>query len=305
MRKTFRAVVLAALVLLNSVVLGVVSWIAPAVAATPNPVQALIMGGTGTPDPALEAGYIPNVSKYYIFTNSDCHADNCDLVSVHTPETAWPLYGGLSALTWKDSILQGVEDFDGTFREHLAEDPNDKYVMFGYSQSGAILAIEKARLANDTAISLDQVEMVVIGNVSRPNGGLNTRLPITIPIVNFPFGPSMPTDSGIKTTDIAMKWDIIADAPTYLFNPLAFANALLGGPGFGIVHGTYPNPEGIPPTGDIGGYTPEEWQAIMDDPEAVAAANPDQVNVQTYGDTKYVTVTPRSCRSSLRCTRSG
>ena len=67
-------------------------------------------------------------------------------------------------------------------------------------------------------------------------------------------------------------------------------NALLGGPGFGYVHGTYPDPsaagtaDGLP-----GGYTPEEWQAMMDNPEQY----PDIIDVQDFGDTTYITVTPK------------
>ena len=96
---------------------------------------------------------------------------------------------------------------------------------------------------------------MVIGNISRPNGGLNRRAGgLSIPIVEFPFGPSMPTDTGITTTDIALKWDIIADAPLYLTNPLALFNALLGGPGFEYVHGTYPYPSAaVPPPACLAG----------------------------------------------------
>lgn len=84
----------------------------------------------------------------------------------------------------------------------------------------AILAYQKRALADLSDEEKAQIEFVVIGNVSRPNGGLNTRLlGFSAPIVEFPFGPSMPTDTGIETTDIAMKWDIIADAPLYLTNP--------------------------------------------------------------------------------------
>ena len=239
---------------------------------------------------------MPNVSSYYIFPNSACQPDNCTLKSIVTPEEAWPLYGGLTALTWKQSILDGVEIYDAAVRTQLPTDDTN-VVMFGYSQSGAILAIEKRALADDPTIPQDQIDklqLVVIGNVSRPNGGLNGRLPgVTLPIIEFPFGPTMPTDTTIETTDIALKWDIIADAPLVVTNPLAMLNALIGGPGFGIIHGTYPNPEGVPPTGLVGGYTQEEWQTIMDDPVAFAALHPDVVNVQTYGDTTYITVTPK------------
>lgn len=297
MRNSIRSLVVVVVTLVSAVVLAVASALASAglSLAAETSVTALIMGGSGTPDPDKEVGYVPNVSNYYIFTNSACQPDNCDLKGIVTPEQAWPLYGGLSALTWKQSILQGLDIYDAAVRAQLQTDDTN-VVMFGYSQSGAILALEKRALADDPTIPADQLnklQIVVIGNVSRPNGGLNGRLPITIPIIEFPYGPTMPTDTGIKTTDIALKWDIIADAPLYVTNPLAMLNALIGGPGFKIVHGTYPNPEGDPPAGLVGGYTQDQWQAIMDNPEGYAATNPDVVNVQQYGDTKYVTVTPR------------
>ncbi len=302
MRKTARSVVLAFLTLLSAVVLGMTTMLASvgvSLAAETPTKTALIMGGSGTPDPDQEVGYVPNVSSYYIFPNSACKADNCNLKSIVTPEEAWPLYGGPTARTWKQSILDGVEIYDAAVRAQLPTD-DTKVVLFGYSQSGAILAIEKRALADDPTIPQDQkakLQIVVIGNVSRPNGGLNGRLPgVTLPIVEFPFGPTMPTDTGIKTTDIALKWDIIADAPLYPGNGLALLNAFIGGPGFGINHGTYPNPEGVPPTGLVGGYTQTEWQAIMDDPQWFADNYPDLVNVQPRGagsDTTYITVTPK------------
>ena len=294
MRKTARSIVLAVLTLLSAVAIGVGSTISGGFSLVALQ-TALIMGGSGTPRPDEEPGYMENVTSYYIFPNTSCSGKNCDTVSVFTPEEVWPLYGGLSALTWKQSVLQGVDLLDDEVQPRLAGmNPNAQLVIFGYSQSGAIVSIEKQRLADQlTAEEQKHVEWVITGNVSRPNGGLNGRLPITIPIVEFPFGPTTPTDTSMSTTDIALKWDIIADAPLVVTNPLAMGNALIGGPGFGINHGTYPNPEGNPPTGLVGGYTQDEWQAIMDNPEGYAAANPDVVNVQYYGDTKYITVTPK------------
>ena len=299
MRKIARSILLVVLALFSAVVLGVAAMLTSAglSLAIVKPVTALIMGGSGTPDPDLEPGYVPNVSSYYIFPNTECDSDdNCTLQAVVTPEEAWPLYGGLTARTWKQSVLDGLEIYDAAVRAQL-QTSDTNVVLFGYSQSGAILAIEKRALEDDPTIPqnlIDKLQIVVIGNVSRPNGGLNGRLPgFTLPIIEFPFGPTMPTNTTIETTDIALKWDLIADAPLYVLNPLAMLNALLGGPGFGINHGTYPNPEGDPPTGLVGGYTQAEWQAIMNNPEGYAATNPDVVNVQTFGDTKYITVAPR------------
>ncbi|HZN81002.1 MAG TPA: PE-PPE domain-containing protein [Mycobacterium sp.] len=298
MRKIARSILLVVLALFSAVVLGVAAMLTSAglSLAIVKPVTALIMGGSGTPDPDLEPGYVPNVSSYYIFPNTECDSDdNCTLQAVVTPEEAWPLYGGLTALTWQDSVNAGVEDLDAVVQPRLATlSDTNRLVIFGYSQSGAIASIEKQRLADQLSEEDQQwVEWVVTGNVSRPNGGLNVRLPITLPIVEFPYGPPTPTDTDMLTTDIALKWDIIADAPLYPLNLLAMFNALVGGPGFGINHGTYPNPAGDPPTGLVGGYTQEEWQAIMDNPQGYADANPDVVNVQTFGDTTYITVAPR------------
>jgi hypothetical protein len=294
MRKSGRSILLVVLALLSAVVLGVAAMVTSA-AFSLAASTALIMGGTGTPNPDQESGYMENVANYYIYPNTSCMAVNCETVSVFTPESAWPLYGGLSALTWRDSVLEGVELIDEQVQPRLAAlGPDDHLVIFGYSQSGAIVSIEKQRLADQlTDEEESQVEWTVIGNVSRPNGGLNVRLPITVPVVEFPFGPPTPTNTNMSTTDIALKWDIIADAPLVVTNPLAMVNALIGGPGFRIIHGTYPNPENTPPTGLVGGYTQAEWQAIMDNPEGYAAANPDVVNVQHYGDTRYITVAPR------------
>ena len=294
MRKTARLVFLFLVTLLSAVALAVSAMVTSAGFSLAATTTALIMGGTGRPDPQDFPGYMENVESYYIVPNTTCGrpAEVCNPVSVFTPETAWPLYGGLDALTWGDSILQGVEDLDGVVQPRLGGlSADNRLVIFGYSQSGAIVAFEKAALASQlTPAQQALIEWVVIGNVSRANGGLNGRANgVSIPIVDFPFGPSVPTNTGMLTTDIAMKWDIIADAPVVITNPIAMLNALLG---FEYVHGTYPDPTQASPDSTPGGYTQAQWQAIMDAPEEYAALNPDLVNVQTFGDTKFITVTP-------------
>lgn len=288
MRAFIRSLAVTAVALIAALALAIGSTVTTTVALSAT--TALIMGGTGRPNPDDFPGYVPNVAQYYIYPNTACQPPDptaCDLQAVYTPETAWPLYGGPDAPTWKQSVLQGTELFGEAVQEQLeALGPEDNLVLFGYSQSGAILAFQKEALADLTDEEKAQIEFVVIGNVSRPNGGLNTRLlNFSFPIVEFPFGPSMPTDTGIKTTDIAMKWDIIADAPLYVTNPLAMLNAILG---FEYVHGTYPYPTAATPDGTPGGYTTEQWQWLMDYPELY----PDLVDVQEYGDTEYLTVTP-------------
>ena len=106
MRKTARSIVLAVLTLLSAVAIGVGSTISGGFSLVALQ-TALIMGGSGTPMPDQEPGYMENVTSYYIFPNTSCSGKNCDTVSVFTPEEVWPLYGGLSALTWKQSDPSG------------------------------------------------------------------------------------------------------------------------------------------------------------------------------------------------------
>jgi hypothetical protein len=285
MRKIIRSLTVTAIAVVAAALLALGSTLTTAVSLTAG--TALIMGGTGRPDPDDFPGYVPNVAQYYINPNTVCGGTACDLQAVYTPETAWPVYGGLSAPTWRNSILQGVGLFDAAVQEQLPGLSEDnRLVLFGYSQSGAILAYEKAILDSLTPEQKALIEIVVIGNVSRPNGGLSSRaFPFCIPIVEFPFGPPMPNNTGIATTDIAMQWDIIADAPLYITNPVAMLNALLG---FWYVHGTYPDPTEADPTDTPGGYTTEQWQWMMDHPELY----PELVSTQTRGDTTYITVKP-------------
>src|SRR3954454_13185191 len=148
MRKSARAILIVVLALFSTIVLGVAATVTSA-AFSLAASTALIMGGTGTPDPDLEPGYVPNVLSYYIYPNTFCTVGDCTPQVVVTPETAWPLYGGLSALTWQDSITEGVALLDDEVQDQIASmGADDHLVIFGYSQSAVIASIEKQRLAD-------------------------------------------------------------------------------------------------------------------------------------------------------------
>jgi hypothetical protein len=169
----------------------------------------------------------------------------------------------------------------------LANHPREQVVIFGYSQSGDIIAKTQRNFANDpaTAPPKDQVSFVVTGDTNRPNGGILARFPgLYIPGLNITFDGAAPTDTGYQTTDIAFEYDPVADFPQYPIDILADLNSLVG---FLDVHATYPNPylplpAGIPffPTALPDGYTPAELQQAMND----------RANRQTCGDTTYITV---------------
>ena len=97
----------------------------------------------------------------------------------------------------------------------------------GYSQSATIIAIEKQNLAAEVnPPNPAQLEFIVVGTISNPDGGILTRLPgLEIPGVTF--GTAMPND-GYKTTSYVREYEGLADLPDNPLNLLALGNALVG-----------------------------------------------------------------------------
>ena len=190
------------LALLVSVLLCVTPTFTAAVTLTAT--AALIMGGSGLGNPTVITdlgldvpipNYITNVENYYIAPNSTCQPATCQLVPVVTPEGLLPPIIG--DITFDPSVAQGVTDLNTALQDQLANNPGEQVVIFGYSQSGDIIAKTLRNYANDptTAPPKDQVSFVVIGDTNRPNGGILARFPgLYIPGLNITFdGPHRPT----------------------------------------------------------------------------------------------------------------
>lgn len=154
-------------------------------------------------------------------------------IPVVTPEEFWPI-GGLWDETMDDSVREGTAALTAAITEtiarHTAEgDPGAPIVVFGYSQSAAIVTTEKRLLTEAVAQGQQAppVSFVVIGNAGRPNGGINERFSgLWLP--GWTFSGATPTDTPFPTVDIARQYDPAADFPRYPLNLLALANALMG-----------------------------------------------------------------------------
>lgn len=289
--RTIPAAVAVMLTVLSTVLLGVVSMVTAAftLAAT-----ALIVPGTGTPNANVVTGYKENATDYYIAPfnlngqlQPVCTSTNgCTLAGINYPAQFWPIplpgWGGLSGAKWNDSTGQGIANLDATLTPLLqTATPGNPVIIFGYSQGGNIVSREKATLSGLTQAQKDSLAFVMIGNTNRPNGGLFERLAFlgTVPILDVTFGLPAPTNTGIKTTDIAFEYDGVSDFPLYPINLLADLNAIAG---FWYTHGTYLAPNANSDPGEIPDleYTPEELDAALKDP----------ANQTVYGDTTYVTI---------------
>jgi len=249
-----------AIALALATITGAFFGVAPASAVT-----AVIMGGTGQPDPAQVPGYLGAVSRLYIAPVTDCQVGSCDLHPTVTPEEFFPLF--TSGMTFGKSVEAGVPLLDTAVRQLLGA--GEHVVVFGYSQSATLVTDEKRALAADPTVNPAQLQYVVIGNPNRPNGGFLQRFyPSPIPVFEYTPTTSPVDTAGPRTVDISFQYDIASDFPAYPLNALTMLNTLLGN----WIHGSYPSSHD--------GYSEDELLAAIADP----------VNQQTIGNTTYITV---------------
>ncbi|MDR3662366.1 MAG: PE-PPE domain-containing protein [Mycobacterium sp.] len=284
LRSSVPAAMAVIIAVLGTLLLGLLSTVTAAITLTAT---ALIVPGTGTPNANVVAGYLQNADNYYIapFDPTCTAANDCTLQGINYPAQFWPFpfagWGGLSGAKWNDSTGQGIANLDTALQAALpTATSTNPDIVFGYSQGGNIVTREKSTLSGLTDAQKAALAFVMIGDTNRPNGGLFERLALlgTVPILDATFGLPAPTNTGIKTTDIAFQYDGVADFPLYPINLLADLNAIAG---FWYVHGTYLAPNANSSTGELpDGYTPAELQAAL--------ANPN--NQSVYGDTTYITI---------------
>jgi PE-PPE domain len=149
-----------------------------------------------------------------------------DRQAVYTPEEFYPTTGE-NDRTFDVSVADGIDELDPKLKDAIAS--GNHVIVFGYSQSATIIAIEKQILAGDpSAPNPDQLEFIVVGSLNNPDGGLFTRLPgVVLPGLGVTFGPAMPNDQ-YMTTSYVREYEGLADLPDNPLNLLALGNALVG-----------------------------------------------------------------------------
>jgi hypothetical protein len=177
---------------------------------------ALIMGGTGMPDPTQ--AYIDEVTDFFLQPNFPGY----EPVGLQTPEEAFPIYGLLSGY---ESVAQGVADLNTAITQTYA---GDNLVIFGVSQSALIASLEEQQLAANPPADLGQLHFALLAGPDNPMGGLFERFAgLDNPVVNYALYPPSPTD--LFPTDIYTgEYDGVSDFPDDLSNLLSVANAIAG-----------------------------------------------------------------------------
>jgi hypothetical protein len=313
-RSVTRSIVVAILTALAALVIGTMQSLTTAVTASLGltAFQAIIVPGTGTPDPSApdRQNYLNNALNYYVvpvpgncaLTGGNSMPCPANTYGVKYFATFWPIplpgWGGLDGQKWNVSVADGVTNLSTIYNEQLPDDTTD-VTIFGYSQGATVANIFKTAHPQDSGAHLGEplTDYFFIGDPQRPSGGLFERLAFlgTVPILDATFGQPASTntcDGGnrICATDFALTYDGVADFPQWLANPVAVLNAVAG---FQYIHGTYLAPDsGEPATDTPYGYTPQEIK------DAVAAAETN-CSAATYcqrvpgSDTRYITLPAR------------
>jgi hypothetical protein len=190
----------------------------PIARADDDPLNALMMGGTGMPTPSIE--WQDRIIAAYV---DPATGGDYNPVLVPTPESE--AYS---------STMDGLADL----QHAMANQPEGQpYVVEGYSQSASIAVLEKEYLATLPVDQRPDVTFLLLGNPNQPDGGLVERfVGLDIPGIGGAFNGAMPTDTGIATIDITNQYDGFADFPQFPINPIADLNALLG---IAYAHGAY------------------------------------------------------------------
>jgi PE-PPE domain len=293
-RSVARSVLVAILTVLAALILGVTQTLTTAVTAAVGlaATRALIVPGTGTPNPAPVLNYMENARDYYIIPGGDCpDVAGCQLVPVEYIAQFWPFpfegWGGLEGAKWNVSVASGVDSVNTA----LGPDPDaSPVVIFGYSQGATVTSIVKSQLAAQYPDGIpSNIQFFVIGNPNRADGGLFERLALlgTPPILDATFGNPTITNSSnqVNTIDLALTYDGVVDSPSWVLNGLALANAAAG---FAYTHPTYLHPNGTITTGPYG-YTPAQLEAAVATATAPGGCTEDNF-CQRHGDTMYITL---------------
>ena len=145
---------------------------------------------------------------------------------------------------------KGTDNLIAALTPYLDPTSTEDVVLFGYSQGGAVVAkaLEYLNGLDLPDATKERLEVVTIGGIENPDGGLWQRLAgwwpswlSPVPILDISFDPAMPVDTGIHTTTIGFEYDPVTYAPRYWGNPFALLNAVAA---FETVHGYYLSPNG-------------------------------------------------------------
>lgn len=163
-------------------------------------------------------------------------AATTDPVFVEYPRSLG-LATGLTDPTYDESEVDAAAKIARAVRQARADDPTGTIYVVGYSQGAATVADALAELERDPDVNTDNIEFVLASNPRRNSGGILTRLPpgVYLPLVGVSFGEGTDPER-TRVLQISKMYDGVSDAPDFVLNIAADANAVMG---FVFLHSGY------------------------------------------------------------------
>ena len=187
--------------------------------ALPNSISgvvSLILSGTGT-----------NIPPQFL-VDDIAHAYHLPggFGAVWQASQFFPFTPHLGNLTLGQSISQGVQYLDQAIH---AEVTNSVTTVWSSSQSSIVATDEIRHLMSIGSPFQDQLKFIVTGNPNNPDGGLFERLVgWYLPGLDVYLNGATPPDSPYPTTIYTNQYDLAADFPQYVLNPVADINSIMG-----------------------------------------------------------------------------
>ncbi|HTY35021.1 PE-PPE domain-containing protein [Mycobacterium sp.] len=195
---------------------------------------ALIVGGTTFPLP--NAKYVGSIVTDFLNNPTLSPLTGALGQSIYTPEQFWPLTPQLGNLTLGQSVSQGVQLLNAAINTELAA--GNKVIVYGTSQSSLVSTNEIRNLmAMANPPDPGTLSFFLTGNPGNPDGGFFERFTgLYIPFFDVLMNGATPPNSPYPTVIFTDQYDMVANFPRYVLNPVSDLNAVMG---FLLFHGQH------------------------------------------------------------------
>jgi hypothetical protein len=206
----------------------------PPLTVPQNGSVALVVGGTTFPLP--NAGYVGAIVANFLDNPALSPLTGAHGQSIYTPEQFWPVTPQLGNLTLGQSVAQGVQSLNGAINVELAA--GNQVIVYGTSQ-GSLVATNEIRDLMSMANPPDpgRLSFFLTGDPGNPDGGFFARFPgLYIPLFDVLLSGATPPNSPFSTVIFTNQYDMVANFPRYVLNPVSDLNAIMG---FALWHGAH------------------------------------------------------------------
>jgi hypothetical protein len=148
---------------------------------------------------------------------------------VWQPSQFFPLTPHLGNLTLGQSIAQGVQYLDDAIQFEAHNNNATNITVWTTSQSSVVATGEIRHLMSIGSPFQSQLNFILTGNPNNPDGGFFERfVGFYVPGIDVYLNGATPPNSPYATTIYSNQYDMAANFPQYILNPISDINAIFG-----------------------------------------------------------------------------